>query len=168
MNWGSEWGEERRTNDVGRGQQWAEVWTREKADVASMRTVLHGGAVSYGLAPLAVSGSLKNTRFEAISETLRPARCPFPDQRSPKMLNTVMMARHVLSQGLRGAWVPRQLGAVLLWFSGVTDGGEHLSTLKPRSVLMVKIFPLLLLCPTPLFTFIFSVQRRHMGSGLPS
>lgn len=144
------------------------MWTREKADVVSMRTVLHGGAVSYGLALLAVSGGLKNARFEAISETLRTARCPFPDQRSPKILNTVMMAHHVLSQGLRGARVPRQLGAVLLWFSGVTDGGEHLSTLKPRSVLMVKIVPLLLLCPTPLFTFIFSVQRRHIGSDLPS
>lgn len=122
---------------------------REKADIC-VRTVLHGGAVSYGLQPLAVSGSLKISCFEVISHTLSTASCHFPDQQSPKILNRVMTV-----QGSRGARVSRQLRAVFLRFFGATEGPGHLSTLKPRSVLMVKIFPLLLLRATSLFTFIF-------------
>lgn len=137
---------------------------REKADVC-VRTVLHGGAVSYGLQPLAVSGSLKNSGFEVISHTLSTASCHFPDQQSPKILNRVMMA-----QGSRGARVSRQLRAILLRFFGATEGPGHLSTLKPRSVLMVLKYFLCFSWVPPLCLplFFFSVQRRHRDSDLPS
>lgn len=90
---------------------------REKADV-SMSTVLHGGAVSYGLEPLAVSSSLKNSGFEVISKTLSTARCHLPDQQSPKILNRVMMAHHVRNHRVREAlgshnsWGPSYCGSL--------------------------------------------------------
>lgn len=90
---------------------------REKADVVSMSTALPGGAVSYGLEPLAVSGSLKNSGFEARNKTLSSARCHFPDQQSPKILNRVMMAPRVRNHRVREAlgshnsWGPSYCGS---------------------------------------------------------
>lgn len=90
---------------------------REEAD-AFMRTVLHGGAVSYGLVPLAVSSSLKNSCFEVISKTLSTTGRHFPDQQSPKTLNRVMMAHPVSNHRVREAlrshasWEPSHSGSL--------------------------------------------------------